>query len=664
MVESTATRVAGPAVPSAAAAVELRPLGVDQVEITGGTAGEWQRRNARAVVPQAVEMVVSSGTLENLRIAGGLATGDFDGMQFADSDVYKVLEAVAWQLAAGPDESLDEVMRGWTEALENAQRADGYLNSWVQATAPGRRYADLVSSHEHYCYGHLIQAAIAMNRATGGERLLAVARRVADHVVDEFLVGGRPELDGHPEIETALVELYRLTGERSYLEQARLFVDRRGYGFAGRTDRGSAYLVDLAPVRETTALVGHAVRGLYLESGVVDVAVETGDQELLDGSVRRWHDTVAHKTALTGGHGSRHTFEAFGDRDELPPDRGYNETCAAVASIHWSWRLLLATGKAKYADLIERTLYNGLAAGTSVDGTAFFYVNPLQRRPDSLPSKKSGRRQAWFRCACCPPNVARLIGSLGHYVATTDPAGIQLHQYVPATLRIPGPDGVRLTVVTRYPDHGLVRVTVDDAPGSTWRLSLRLPPWSAPGRTRLTVAGQPVAVSTGGRGYVELTRNWRPGDVVELELNVEPRLTYPHHRIDALRGSVAVERGPLVYCFEQIDQPAQVTLDDLALTSRPIMAVREIAWPGLPGPVTVVDVEADVLAAAPRTGLPYGSLPAEPAVAASITARAVPYHLWDNRGDGAMRVWMPRSPHRGTGRGHSRPEPTNPPTAR
>ncbi|MBB5791425.1 glycoside hydrolase family 127 protein [Jiangella mangrovi] len=646
MTESTP---AGPVAPSAAAAVRLRPLGVGQVRITGGLAGEWQRRTREVTVPTAVALVESTGTLRNLEIAAGEADGGFQGMHFADSDVAKVLEAVAWRLAAhGPDDDLRRTVDHWTGVLERAQRPDGYLNSWVQITAPDRRYGALVSSHELYCYGHLIQAAVALDRATGDGRLLAVARRVADHVVAEFLRAGRPDLDGHPGVETALVELYRHTGERSYLDQAADFVERRGHGHAGRSDRGSVYLVDHEPVRTSTTLNGHAVRALYLEAGVVDVATETGDDELLAASVRRWEDTVAHKTALTGGHGSRHLFEAFGDRDELPPDQSYNETCAAVASIHWSWRLLLATGEAQFADLVERTLYNTVAASTNVDGDRFFYVNALQRRPDATPPPKGGRRRAWFTCACCPPNVARLLGSLGHYTATTSADGVQLHLFVPAEIQ--ANDGVQLRVATEYPDDGRVRVTVDATPTTPWRLELRLPAWSAPGRTALTVAGTPADVRPDERGYLVVHRAWRAGDTVELDLDVAPRLTYPHRRLDALRGTVAVERGPLVYCFEQVDQPAGVTLDDLALTGGDPLTAHQESSLGLPGPVTVVDTGADVLAAPAHDGpvhdgLPYGAAhAAAPAVKARVTARAVPYHLWDNRDGGAMRVWLPRSP--------------------
>ncbi|SDU66712.1 glycoside hydrolase family 127 protein [Jiangella alkaliphila] len=646
----THTTPAGPVAPSAAAAVRLWPLGVDRVRVTGGLAGEWQRRTRDVTVPAAVALVESTGTLRNLEIAAGEAEGEFEGMHFADSDVSKVLEAVAWQLAAdGPDAKLEATVDHWTGVLERAQRPDGYLNSRIQVTAPGDRYANLVSSHELYCYGHLIQAAVALDRATGDDRLLAVARRAADHVVAEFLRGGRTDLDGHPGVETALVELYRHTGERSYLDQAAEFVERRGYGFAGESDRGCVYLVDHEPLRTATTLNGHAVRALYLEAGAVDVAVETGDEELLAASIRRWDDAVAHKTALTGGHGSRHLFEAFGDRDELPPDQSYNETCAAVASIHWSWRLLLATGESRFADLIERTLYNTVAASTNVEGDRFFYVNALQRRPDFTPPPKGGRRRPWFRCACCPPNVARLVGSLGHYVATTSGDGVQLHLFVPAVIETPGDDGIRLTVATEYPDDGRVRVTVEQTPAAPWRLELRLPGWSAADRTTLTVDGARTDAVTDERGYLVVDRAWRPGDTVELELDVAPRLTYPHHRIDALRGTVAVERGPLVYCFEQIDQPAAVTLDDLALTGAATRTVRRESSPGLPGPVTVVDTAADVLAAPSRAGLPYGTgHAAEPAVKAQVTARAVPYHLWDNRDGGAMRVWLPRSPRRGT----------------
>jgi DUF1680 family protein len=644
-IEAAGDVVRGPAVPTSAAWAVQRPLGVDAVRITGGPWARWQRLNREVSLPLAFEHLEQAGNLGNLRLAAGETTGAYRGPVFMDSDLYKVLEAVAWELGRMPDEGEDGALSGFLRAatalLERAQGEDGYLNSWVQVVEPRSRYTRLASSHELYCAGHLIQAAVAASRATGDRRLLGVARRFADHLVAVFLRGGHPGIDGHPVVETALVELYRLCGEPAYLELARKFVDQRGKGLVGTSGHGASYLQDHLPVRAADTLVGHAVRALYLESGVVDLYLETGDRSLLEASRRQWDDTVATKTALTGGLGARHATESFGDRYELPPDRGYNETCAAVASVHWSWRLLLATGEARYADLIERTLHNAFAASTSVDGTRFFYVNPLQRRGDHLDGDDRGRRNAWFSCACCPPNVMRLVASLGHYLATTAGDALYLHQFMPAEIDAALPAGrFRLSVTTGYPWSADVDVTVRSAPAGEAALALRVPAWS--NSTRLLVAGEERDATPDERGYTVISRRWRPGDSVRLRLDLSPRLTYPHQRIDALRGTVAVERGPLVYCFEQADQPAGVDVEALALP--PGTRLRAVPHDQLPGIGRTVTIEAQAaVVEQPRPdGLPYTARPAaELATSRPVTATAIPYFQWDNRDGGAMRVWLP-----------------------
>ncbi|NJP91713.1 glycoside hydrolase family 127 protein [Nonomuraea sp. FMUSA5-5] len=615
-------RVRGPLAPSTAV---QRPLSIDDVEIHGGPLGRWQRINREASIPLGLEQMEKSGALPNLRLAAGEGEGSFQGYRFQDSDLYKQLEAVAWEHCRHPEpEGAHRAFVAESAALlARAQRPDGYLNAHYQVVKPDRVFAELEYSHEMYCAGHLFQAAVAAARAGLGEDLLAVARRFADLLVRRFLVDGDDGIDGHAEVETALVELYRLTGERPYLDLARKLIDNRGKGLIKSTGMGPLYAQDHLPVREADTAVGHAVRQLYLEAGVVDVAVETGDADLLASSVRRWEDLVATKTSITGGHGSRHDGEAFGERYELPPDRAYNESCAAIASIHWNWRLLLATGHGRYADLIERTLYNAFAASTSADGTRFFYVNPLQRRADLFEDAYLGRRREWFACACCPPNIMRLVSSLGHYVATTDDEGVSVHQYVPGVIRA---GGVVLDVETGYPWDGRVRFTVRSAPGGPWTLKLRIPAWSS------TTTHDP-----GPDGYAAIRREWRAGDTFTLGLDLTPRIVRPHRRIDALRGCAAIERGPLVYCFEQVDQDAG--LDDLALV--PGAALRTVER-DLPGIGTTVLIEADAvrLPPAPAHGLPY-TTGADPAPVAPATLTAVPYYQWDNRDGGVMRVWIP-----------------------
>ena len=554
----------GPAIPSPSASVALRPLGRDSVTITSGLLHQWQERNRSASLPLALRQLETAGNLANLRLAINRDEGDYRGPQFMDSDLYKTLEAIAWEVSRFPSEPLTSFAAQATELLEAAQQPDGYLNSYVQVT--GRpRYANLAYSHELYCAGHLIQAGVAAQRSqgTGGSALFAVARRFADHLVKEFL-GTHDGLDGHPIVETALVELYRETGDEEYLRLASQFVEQRGHGLIGDSGFGSRYLQDHLPVREANQLSGHAVRALYLEAGVVDLATETGDVELLAGSAVRWDDMVSAKTCLTGSVGSRHSGESFGDRFELPPDRAYNETCASIASFQWSWRLLLATGDSKYADLMERVLYNGFAAATSTEGDRFFYVNPLQRREDHYEGDEPARRRRWYSCACCPPNIMRTLrvpGALSRGGGRRYPAPASLHrgagQHQPCWRHPRLGHGHRLPLVRHGHPAGDQRV-----PPAECGLAIRVPGWSSSPRFLLNDA--PVA-ATVQHGYLVIRRQWQPGDVVTCDFAAVPRLTYPSRRIDALRGTVAIERGPLVYCAEQADQPAGLDLEDLAL---------------------------------------------------------------------------------------------------
>ncbi|MCQ4209531.1 glycoside hydrolase family 127 protein [Streptomyces longispororuber] len=627
----------GPVLPSPGALSAHRPPPDAGVRVTGGLFGRWLDVNRAGSIPLALHHLETSGALGNLRIAAGLESGSFRGPVYADSDVHKMLESAAWQLQhtehdAGLSTFLDEGAR----LLARAQEDDGYLDSHYQVAEPERRYARLVDSHELYCAGHLLQAAVAVHRTTGGTELLTVARRLADHLCAVFLDDAGPGLDGHPEAETALVELYRVTGDERCLTLATRLVERRGHGLVGRHKHGTRHRLDHLPVRSAPSVTGHVVRALYLEAGAVDVAVETGDKELLAASAARWTDMAATRTSLTGGLGSRQVGEVFGERYELPPDLAYNETCASAASIQWSWRLLLATGEGRYADLLERTLYNAFAAARSADGRTYYKGNPLQRRPDHAEAVGDPRcRDEWFYSACCPPSVTRLVASLPHYATTTADDTLFLHLYAPMRIACTLPTGqVALRVETEYPWDGTVRITVEDAPDGDWTLALRVPPWSA--RTRLD--GEPVAPDAQGR--LLLRHAWRAGDEVVLDLDMTPRLTAAHPRIDALRGSVAVERGPLVYCFEQTDQPAGTDVDELALPADAELRVTHV--PDLPGVGRTVRIEADAetVRAPHRDGLPYLS-PDTPLERRPATATAVPYFQWDNRGDGAMRVWVP-----------------------
>jgi len=627
----------GPAIPSPSASVVLRPLGRDSVTITSGLLHQWQERNRSASLPLALRQLDTAGNLANLRLAISHGEDEYRGPQFMDSDLYKTLEAIAWEVSRAPSEPLTSFAAQATELLEAAQQPDGYLNSYVQVT--GRpRYANLAYSHELYCAGHLIQAGVAAQRSqgAGGSALFAVARRFADHLAKEFL-GTHDGLDGHPIVETALVELYRETGDEEYLRLAGQFVEQRGHGLIGDSGFGSRYLQDHLPVREANHVSGHAVRALYLEAGVVDLATETGDVELLAGSAVRWDDMVSAKTCLTGSVGSRHSGESFGDRFELPPDRAYNETCASIASFQWSWRLLLATGDSRYADLMERVLYNGFAAATSTEGDRFFYVNPLQRRGDHFEGDEPARRRRWYSCACCPPNIMRTFASLEHYLAAVSGDILHLHHFTGAQVSTSLAGGIlALDMVTDYPWSGTVTLRVTSAPIGECGLAIRVPGWSSNPRFLLNDA--PVA-ATVQHGYLVIRRQWHPGDVVTCDFAAAPRLTYPSRRIDALRGTVAIERGPLVYCAEQADQPARRDLEDLALHPGELRD-REATVPGV-GATILVEAAAAALSPASVPGLPYRSERGEQPAGDRVTLTAIPYFQWDNRDGAPMRVWMP-----------------------
>lgn len=612
-------------VPVAPSRGRLRPLGLDEVRITGGFWGRRREVNATATLDHCRDWMERVGWIGNFRAP----VESRRGREFADSDVYKLLEAMTW---AGV--GFDPI----TEAIAAAQGPDGYLNTHFGRPGQQPRYSDLEWGHELYCYGHLIQAGVARIRTRGEGELAEIALRAADHVCATFGPGGIEGVCGHPEIETALVELARATGEQRYLDQAALFVDRRGQGTLADGEFGRAYYQDDLPVRKATVLRGHAVRALYLAAGAVDVAVETGDEDLLAAVVRQWEAAVARRTYLTGGMGSHHRDESFGDDFVLPPDRAYSETCAAVASVMLSWRLLLATGEPRFADLAERTLFNVVATSPSEDGRSFFYANTLHRRrrgtvpaPDAVsPRAESSLRAPWFAVSCCPTNVARTLALLPTYLATTDDDGIQLHQYADAEISV---GATALRVRTDYPSGGTVTVHITRTPDHPWTLSLRVPSWAAGGTARLVdTDGTRRAVTP---GTATVTRLFRPGDEIRLELPVAPRWIEPDPRIDAVRGTVAVQRGPLVHCAESVDLP----------DGRDVDAVRvDPAGEPADGPDGTVVVPGE-LAEPPARAWPYQPLDRAGAAAEEQGVVLLPYHSWANRGPSTMRVWLPTTRH-------------------
>jgi hypothetical protein len=621
----------GPVDPTAEAGTVLRPLPLGDAPITGGLWAQRQRVNRETTIPLGAEQLAAAGSFENFRAAAAGQRGDYHGPVFQDGEVYKWLEALAWEQARSPDPQLAAWQREVTGLIRDAQDDDGYLNTFEQVTGDeADRFRDLAFNHEIFNVGALTQAAIAQVRTGHDDGLIGTARRAVAQLGQTFGPGRRDGVCGHPQIEMALTELFRLTGDPDDLALARYFTEARGHGVLASLglDRfaGSAFYSDRVPVRETGTPEGHAVRAVYFASGATDVAIETGDPELLAALRGQWQAMTGAKMYLTGGLGARWERESFGDPFELPSDRAYAETCAAIASVLWAWRLLLATGEAAYADLIERTLYNAVLPGIALSGDRFFYVNALQLRSDAAraeePKVVANGRQPWFGTSCCPTNTMRILSSLAHYFTTSSDDGLQVHQYAAMRVRtVVGGSSVELHVATRYPWDGTVEIEVLAAPDPPWTLSLRIPAWAA--GAEVTVNGRAEDAVAEPGTYARLRRRWVRGDVVTVTLPMAPRLTRPDERIDAVRGCAAIERGPLVYCIEQADQGAPV--DEVRIEDGPMTAVAE---PGLLGGVTVVEAP----------GRASGSPEAAP-----VTLRAVPYFSWANRDIGAMRVWIPRA---------------------
>jgi hypothetical protein len=606
------------------------------VVLTGGFWSQRQQTNRQVALRHGYQMLEQAGNFQNFRLAAGLAKGQYQGPVFMDSDIYKWLEAVAYELHQNPDAELQKLADEVIDLVGSAQQSNGYLNTYYQVVEPDGHWSDLDFGHELYCAGHLFQAAVAYYRATATGKLLAIATRFADLLCTIFGPDKRPGAPGHPEIEMALVELYRLTNQPAYLEMAKFFIDQRGKGvMRGLGWAKAEYHQDRVPVRQAAEVEGHAVRAMYLNAGVTDLYLETGEPALLTALERQWRDMVETKLHLTGGLGARYEGESFGDPYELPADRCYCETCAAIGGIMWNWRMLLVTGESRFADLMEQTLYNGFLSGLALDGRHFFYMNPLLNRGGY-------ERQAWYKVACCPPNIMRLLASLGYYFVTRDETGLQLHLYNPAviTTELASGRAVALSVQTDYPWQGQVKITLQEADGSSWRLRLRLPSWCAD--VQATLNGQPVEQPKLEAGYLALERAWQPGDMVELSLGMQPYLVEANPRVDAIRGSVAIQRGPLVYCLEAIDQPDLDLLDLQFDETAPLQAVwREDL---LPEGVVVVETTGYTPDDEDWQGRLYRRLnPTDTPSRRRVPLTAIPYYAWANRGPNMMRVWMPRA---------------------
>ena len=563
---------------------------------------------------------------------------------FWDSDLAKWIEAASYSLATNPDPALDKLLDRVIAKMAKAQQPDGYLNTHYmvfERAGLDKRWTNLRDNHELYCAGHLIEGAVAHYQATGKRTLLDVMCRYADYIGSVF-GRGKGQLRGycgHEEIELALVKLYHVTSNERYLKLAQYFIDERGqqphYYDIEAKRRGEdpkrfwartyEYNQSHIPVREQSAVTGHAVRAMYLYSAMADLANETGDESLLAACERIWHSVVDERMYLTGGIGPSARNEGFTVAYDLPDETAYAETCASVGMVFWNHRLLQFNGDGKYADVMERELYNGTISGVSLDGTKFFYENPLA-------SRGAHHRQGWFDCACCPPNIARLIASVGEYFYSAGEGAIWVHLYASGEANI-DLDGATVTLrqTTNYPWDGNVKIDVQVDQPRTFTLNLRVPGWC---EYRRVIVNGKVVRGRPENGYIAITREWQTGDVVELEMDMPVRLIAANPNVRQMVGRVAIQRGPVVYCLEAADN-AIAPLDRIVL---PLNTKWQVEYrPELLGGVPVLRGTAKVMEAPAANGL-YG--PAKAARYTPTEVTAVPYCVWDNREPGEMRVWL------------------------
>ncbi len=631
-----------------------RPVPFTQVTLSDDFWAPRLETNRSATLPIEYAQCRDTGRLEAFKLNWQPGQEPVPHI-FWDSDVAKWIEAASYSLSTHPDARLAALLDEVAALVAGAQQSDGYLNTHYTVVEPGKRWTNLRDRHELYCAGHLIEACVAHYQATGQRTLLDVASRYADHIGSVF--GTRPGQKrgycGHEEIELALVKLYRATGERRYLDLSQYFIDERGrqpyyYDDEARA-RGEdpsaywaktyAYVQAHQPVREQEHVTGHAVRAMYLYSAMADLAGETGDVSLLRACEKLWTHLVTRNLYLTGGIGPSSHNEGFTGDYDLPNQSAYAETCAAVGLVFWSHRLLQLTGDGQYADGMERALYNGALAGVSLDGERFFYVNPLASRGDH-------HRQAWYDCACCPPNIARLLASLGQYVYSTGADEVAVHLYVQghAHMEVAG-QALTLRQATRYPWDGQIHITLEPRAPVEFALKLRLPGWCR--QARLAVNGETVDLGRSvqlnpplnapaalvERGYISLRRQWQAGDWVTLNLEMPVERVYAHPQVGQDVGAVALQRGPLVYCLEQVDQAEPVQRLRLPASA----ALTSQFEPGLLGGVVVLTGAAEAVDESDWGGQLYR---AQPPGQHPVQLKAVPYYAWDNREAGGMQVWL------------------------
>jgi DUF1680 family protein len=616
---------------------KLRDIPVRAVTITGGFWGQRREINATKSIPTMHDLLEANGRMNNFRRLLGKSTAAQSGPVFSDSDVYKWTEAVGFVLQSGDRPELRATADKIIDEVVAVQESSGYLNTYYQDDRKSLRMLPQTQStgHELYNIGHMLQGAIAYYRATGDRRLLDAGIRF----VNDFLIPNygqapkKPIVSGHPEIEMGLIELYRITGDRRQLDLAGYILE--GDARIELPERRTIYMFSGTPFRARTKMQGHAVRAMYACCGATDYYLETGDRTYLQTLNRLWNDMTTTKMYVTGGVGSRADGEAFGDSYELPNFRAYGESCAAIGNMMWNWRMLAVTGEAKFTDVMERALYNGINSGMSLDGTLYCYRNPLAFDP----STGDKIRNPWYDVTCCPPNLERTFGSLPGYFYSTSGDGIYAHLYDNSELdwHLENGVGLKVTQKTNYPWDGGVGITVNPAQASEFTFYLRIPGWAD--QAQVAVNGKGVTGVKPGE-YLPIRRRWSPGDVIQLNVEVKPQVIEANPRVADDTGRVALQRGPLIYCLEEIDQPSGVSLSDVAVNPGHHAAEQfqtEFKSDLLGGMVVLHHDGALYERGGAETAL-YSRYSREER-SRRIPLTFIPYYAWANRQATSMQVW-------------------------
>ncbi len=585
----------------------ITPVDFSNVKIEEGFFLNWMKVHKDVTVKVCIDQIENqTGRIRNFENAAK-GEGEHSGIFFDDSDVYKALEGMAYSLQLFPDSELEAKCDEWIDKMAAAQQPDGYINTYYILTGLENRWTNM-DKHEMYCAGHMIEAAVAYYRATGKRKLLDVGIRMADHMMTVFGPGKRDWVPGHEEIELALVKLYGVTGKKKYLEFADWLLSERGHGHGSYGDERkwpAHYYQDVVPVREMTDITGHAVRSMYLFCGMADVTAYTGDEGYRAALDRVWDDVVLRNMYITGGIGQSSSNEGFTNDYSLPNLSAYCETCASVGMVYWNWRMNQFTGDSKYADVMERSLYNGALAGISLAGDRFFYVNPLE-------SLGNHHRQAWYGCACCPSQICRFLPSIGNYIYGTSKDAVWVNLYTGCTAEV-NQDGKKLLIkqTTAYPWEGKVNIALSMRTPLSTQIRLRIPEWCK--SFGLLVNGKKVEQVI-EKGYAVIDRKWSDSDKIDLVFAMEPEMVEADPRVKEDEGLRAIQRGPVVYCLEEADN--KEGFDGITLSENDNMSAY---------------YRSDKLSGIVEISAKHGDR----------IFTFVPYYAWDNREAGKMKVWVP-----------------------